>query len=1752
MSQSFYKYLSALLLNYFRHNSIEPGNKYYIIIEDKNRRNSFVKALHDQSSAEDIRISNIYQYNSLLGNVEEPYDTFDLSIGSSNPKLIIGSSDTASDDYLATLRNAVGLNGSAIQNYAILFVLSSNRIESLTTASVDIQSKGLPLDFPQIKKSLEDQIDANIVNDYERAYLNHYLRSIESFIGDGRSSLFDLEDILGIVQEKSLKKSYTRIGYFEDDQIYGLTFEKRGKELDNYIDDNSGYFRFVQDIMSSNTPEDERPERLLKVFDEKLTDEILRLGIDKWKDEITYSQVLKSVLRKQTQEFLSFEGASFRSNCLSDSNLICRSKKGNKKGTYCFIVCDPREDTNSTELQLAFNKNVKDLISGGDEGVQTNGRFINLTLSDKVSRFSVGKDNNVFKFVFTRIKAQPETFRDINNCFAIKASGDVVVNVPEDYSVIRFGFGTTAIEYGVGPLDWSSDYILAIPIIEEETLVSINFDGKIVNFRLKMDEQKIVPISPEKVFVRIWSERVSFKNSSKSDFESTPYYKICCGEEEYSTYEKHREYLLLEKKMIDNDCFYLRQVVTSFKTEYLSNDSFRLPENVELSLRALFKYFRDNNALPSLTYINTELEKLYRDYLDSVLYAIDSIPTNRSLLNKEFFLTRLGVVEQGNRIALSPFHPLMVGYMLELKKRFDPIDVQEKIFKLLTPFYLMPYLYYNSEVKRPFSDDEVDGIRGWLFYEDVNSSQQVRTYNITTDMVREKMNEYIKNFPYLFQDPDCPIIISTIGIADDANVIKGLIEFIVGHYQDDTTVQRIEIHEYVDAILRETFFERLNRLNSEERIIAELRKKNIDLDSYKPSSQEIIRQLFSRVSFYKHEVNDNSSIGYSHIAFYQMNTGNTFCTPNTNELRVEMSLGGLISIPSTKNKQDYYTIGLGTRGLKTDGILYKTVIAMNNLYANEREEGSSQFHIQTCVAKRFSFKSATLLNSIYENSNWVTFLNPEVDIDFFYKQEVYIVHYTDQYTINAKYDSITVTRHIEQYRNMLTSAFGRYTSVNTNIPEFNDRIMNYFNCLNGSWLLSIINKTDEQVREKLSIVSASIATGKLLSRLDNVIWLPISLEEILRVTGAIKLPMDFFFTKKDLQLSGSMSDDLLMIGLDYSNHEMPKLIFYPVEVKASPSNSFTQYGANQALKTYEAFRKYLFGSLSFSKSVYRTFFASQFLSTADKFRANKLIDEESFEIIDRHRCDLLNLNYTIEEESLGDLGSAGLVSFHSGDQHSLTNITINGIQLCHLNMAFDECVECITETSNILSDFLKSGFIHVIPPDADNSASGHTDPAVGSDTDSFESNSSALVSSSVIDESEAIHSNPSGPDIQPNDVQTEIVSSDSSPSSSNTMELGIKLLVGHPKSRPTEEVYFEPNNTRKVSHPNLGIIGTMGTGKTQFARSIIAQLSKESNHNVGGRPVGVLVFDYKGDYKDAEFLNAVRGEAYRYNYPFNPLKLVLTEDVEGMNLPAITADRISDSFAKAYGLGLKQQSNIKQIIIDTYSDFGITKNPDTWQNVPPTMDKVVEKYFENYDANDKAYALFSKLQDYTIFTSDNSNCVSLFEWLDGVKVIDLTLYPDDTKKVIVSLILDLFYNEMRQLGGSKQESGYRELRAMIMVDEAHQFLKKDFNSFRSIISEGRMFGVGMILSTQNISDFKSSQEDYSSFVLSWVIHHVNTLSKTELASIFGPNDPHSNEYMTFINNAKLFESICKLGSRIEGIRDLPFFELIQQDDRFKE
>lgn len=1745
MLKSFYNYIvNDLLIGYFKKYPLQKGSRYFMIVENEMHRNMLMQALDD--ACDKITISEIYQSNDSHVK-EESYDTHVIKPSIDSSSIIIGYDKTSTEHYLTTIRNSVGEIGSKYEDFGVVYVLSDSILSSIITACQDLQAVGGPLHSSYIIRDIHEKAEDLISKDLERVYLNKHLNKISEYIADGTCNLFDFGYALSVLADKTLKGHYNDLDYFNDRAVYDGTFKPSDAEMEDRVEKNHEIYRKISDIM--NEDDDTDKSKLLQRFlDEKLSKKIVA-NSDSWKN-IDFQDYLDSIERKAATANLELLDIELPSEGLLTSMVSFTKGNRKKKSTTYAVICD-QTGSAGQQVKITFNKEIKKVTS---DVCQTQGQVLKATVGDLLFKQSIGLNDNHHDFFMMKLPCSKSFFRDIKECFSINKKGEIVVVVPDESDFLTFGDGDEQLSI---PLDnkvvWTDNARLEVPVVDDEGNNQIDFivdfGGKEVRFLLRLNIAKPVPPA------RPGTIEEGTYEGGEVVVDGTP----------RPVYSYWKKYLDWEEAFIKNGCSHINYINNELTRKYEPEyENLKLPICVQEALAQIFAYYRNHNTIPSLCKMNDKLRVLYKKYWNAVVSSINGIPNNRCLLNEEYCLTKLGIVSTWERLFLSPFHPLLVAYALEYDCQYD--DKEESAFakKLLSPFYLIPYFYYNDFPKRPYTDKEIGEIHNWLSYESVKCKPQERTNDITTKMVWTKMEAFIKHFKYLFQDKDCPIIISTIGIADDTNVIKGVVEFIRKQYSDG--IQKIELHEYVDNLMEETFFEKLNRLDSIDATTRELESLNLKLESKgEYTSQELIHQLFTRVSFYKHVLSPtNGRIGYSHIAFYQMDTGTEFIRQVTSELRTELSFNGLISIPSTYNKKGAYIIGYGTSGVKEQlGYLYPMTTALNTLYANEEHEGSSVFSNNTCVAKRYKFSKSDLLQSIYDNANWVTFINPEVDINFFYKQNLYVVHYTDQYTINAKYDSITVTKHVDQYENMLRKSYERYALSEERFQHFNETMMNYFNCLNGSWMLDIVKKSEDQIREKMSIVAASIAMLRFMSRNKNVYWIPVSLEEILRVTGSIGLPQDYIFTKKSLGAKGAMSDDLLMIGLDATNETDIQLYLYPVEVKFSKNSSMAGKAGKQVSQTFLQLKEHLFGDANFTKNIYRTFFASQFLTNAEKLNANKLLSDDEYKEIEQFRFELLNLKYTLKEKlPVKEMGSAAIVSFFSHATHSISTSLVDNVPVCEVHFSERECFQFIAEPENNHMKFLETDLIMIdtdtliaidnpiaIAPteDTDNPIvlTEIEDEDVFADIKTVSSVATGEISSNNNSTKSVVEGDTKTTNVNFSDSEQKVKVACNQENTSHS----IKIQVGHSLSGHSEVVY-EPNNTKMVSHPNMGIIGTMGTGKTQFARSVIAQFSKESIHNVDGKPVGMLVFDYKGDYKDKEFLDAVDGTCYKFNYPFNPLKLVVNDEVEGMNLPAITADRIADSFAKAYGLGLKQQSNIKQVIIDTYKDAGITKEPGSWEKPVPTMEQVIEKYFDTYDANDKAFALFDKLRDYTIFTTDNSNCVSLFEWLNSVRVIDLTLYPDDTKKVIVSLILDLFYAEMRQLGGSKQENGFRELRAMIMVDEAHQFLKKDFNSFRSIISEGRMFGVGMILSTQNVSDFKTSKEDYSQFILSWVIHHVNSISKSELANIFGASNPNSDRYMDFINKAKLFESVCKIGSRVDGIRDLPFFELIKVDERF--
>ncbi|MBR0398492.1 MAG: DUF87 domain-containing protein [Eubacterium sp.] len=366
-------------------------------------------------------------------------------------------------------------------------------------------------------------------------------------------------------------------------------------------------------------------------------------------------------------------------------------------------------------------------------------------------------------------------------------------------------------------------------------------------------------------------------------------------------------------------------------------------------------------------------------------------------------------------------------------------------------------------------------------------------------------------------------------------------------------------------------------------------------------------------------------------------------------------------------------------------------------------------------------------------------------------------------------------------------------------------------------------------------------------------------------------------------------------------------------------------------------------------------------------------------------------------------------------------------------------------------------------------------------------------------------------------------------------------------------VYWYPNDTSRLFHTNTGIIGTMGTGKTQFAKSLITQLYRERKNNFDGSPLGILIFDYKGDYNESkwDFRQATQAKVLKpYHLPFNPLAISRSRTFRPL-LPSHTGNAFKDTIARTYHLGPKQQSALFKSIMYAYRQAGII--PDqaaTWSRTAPTFADVYTSYLalEDGGRGDSLMAAMEKLAGFEIFEPDPKRTRSLYDLLDGVVVIDLSGYDPDIQSLVVEMTLNLFYAQMHAQGSSRLQDHYRELRKMILVDEADHFMSEGYPSLKKILKEGREFGVGTILSTQFLKHFNSGDDDYAKYILTWVVHNVADLKPSDVDFVFRTqqNSAREKELYNEIRQLKEHHSIIKISTEDPiAVENMPFYKLIQ-------
>jgi DNA phosphorothioation-dependent restriction protein DptH len=1722
-SSQLYNYVTNLILNYFQAQKIQHGDRFNLYLEDPKTIEQLYTALQEQSSVSTVPFS----YTHPDGG--EAYATFCLMI--EDTKVIIASSAYASEDYFTMLRNKVADQKDVFEGTAIL-ILFSGKLDSLLGGSGSLSKEGMPLHFSRFKSQIEQDIDHNTsLQKHEKIILKAVLDRKTKSVVEDNNTIFDYEQVINSLEKGEIQtKDYRYLGLFPQAEL-----ASKNGSLNKDLEDNFKLYEKYDNIFSHGSPATD--------LEQDLPDTAIKQLINEDWHVVDFAQIVTWMDKEKEKAPPVFQDIEY--NNLFQT--IWKREDGEsvaKKRNINLIVFNP-----SIELPFKVNVRFDQFIKKEGLAVKVGSKNINVTNSGYsiVLEFASFEADNLFSLIEYR---DPETdkryiIRVLHLPFESGAlaafEGTFQLNVQKNSSYLLLKEQPTLVFNPNGSLPIHDILKLDTTFsVQEDQQLLLNYEyslaqedlihfkvelfGITIPIALKTDFEALKPITG----IDVWKE----KRENRLDFKfikEGAVIKLLFKNNEKTVSGEFRANLLQEEHLIQSTGYsWFLGVENQLKTNAIA-----LNNKIKLAFDALRLYYQNKGILPSLAYLNDEIKELATEYVNCFIQQLDELEENKPLSQEQKNLFWLGVVKEQvgeEKIKFSPLHPLNVAYQLQLQNDLKDEAIYNAILKRLSPYNLVPYIEGKpNEIYIPIESSHSPE---WLYYTVYLNSKQAVPKSFVSDLVSDKIKDFTTNFEFLFDDlKQSPLKINVINLGNCKEVVEGIFNYYRKYLNSHLTKRLsdllpIEIHIYgSDKIVTKfeelTFYENVE--NIKKHLGLELKTKNFGDD-------DLLYAFLENVKFYGKKLPSKSEpYEYAHITFYQFDVTKTGTSYDDMSLvKTGISFNGLMADVSSTPGTENYRTGFGVKDLAENP---NALIQLSSLYnAFVRVSlNNDPFERNKAICTTIDYDVKKQLEQLYRDSQWVTYIDPKVDLNFFKEnKDLVIIHYSDQYHNSNGYDAITVSRKTSQYE-FVVKEFLESHNVQFDSAADTLAIINFFNAINGEWLLKLIRQHSQFPKEKLSLLSG-VKTALTFLYHPNIIWIPISLEEILRVSGNVGLDMgEGLFSTKNLGAIGSFSDDLLFIGLEQFEGKL-LMHFYPVELKIG-GLGIVKKGIEQGKRTAALLQEHI-NTLGFLSTFYKNFFAKLALTNAEKMKLFHVWDSQNWQtILNDYRKDLLNSNFTISNRLYPTIGNFGLVYFGNDIYQRKISISEDYMRVDlreedgynFLVQPIDNLIQLFhtTETTIDKEKLLVNTFSNASVDLFSNSAISNTE------TEAMPSEVPEVVIDTPIEDLEA-----------------------TPPAFAKNTGEGIEILFGTDLNS-SKPIIWEPNNTNKVMHTNTGIIGTMGTGKTQFTKSLISQFISNSVKNIGGEKLGVLIFDYKGDYIKQDFVTKTNAKVLEpYHLPYNPLSLDATEQSKPM-LPLHTANDLKETISNAFNLGNVQKQRLRDVIVEAYEDKGILKaNRDSWLTTPPTLGDVCDIYLASEkNSQDSLYAAISNLSEFEIFEPDSSKTQSLYSLIEGVVVINLSGYDESIQNLIVAITLDAFYTQMQRHGHSRIEGQMREIKKMILVDEADNFLSKNFTSIRKILKEGREFGVGTILSTQFLNHFATSENEYSNYILTWVIHRVNEIKNKEVDSLFSLETKQQSENLIrTIKGLEKHQSIVNLaGSAPILIKDKAFWELLENN-----
>ena len=627
MYELFFNFLiEELLVRYFKKINVEPGDKFYIVIEDVVFRQNFYKSLHNSVFTYKQKIS--FPGYEKYGIGASEYDTVAFKCTNNGTQIIVSGCDDAGDGFQTMIRNNIGVADNPISEMAALFILpGNNAIETLLSAGRNLQEKPYPLCLDSITQAIYNKIEGKI-NIIEKEYLRNHVKRL--CLEDDYTSLFDFAPVFSILQKSSLKGNFAMLDTFEDSEIYDNMFAATDINIKERVKDNASAFATISEMMSEAYEQDQY-KRLCTYLDAKLASKI-SCGKVNWK-MLDYKEIRKS------HEFVVGNPTITRPRFKVDGSaelLVNITGPKNEKTSKSFvIVCDPI--LSSRCLKACFNKELKDYVHGKVAKVSGCNLLFNLT--KKVQKDKIGDEKNYHEVSVIQLQTK-NVFQSISHYFTIDANGNIVVNVPDSEDGFTIGLGTNFITYdGISPVELDDNTAIRVDIdhnATDEPIIPFKFGDKILNIRFKYKGDKTPTLTPGSVIDSIWGGEEGGYTHDGEDGDITG--TVNGPQGPVYIHDRFRKLVSLEKRMVDQESPYLYIEKNEFSGEdNTKTQNFSIAYDIDLALSRIFRYFKNMNTVPSFIRPDEELCKLYKHYIDAVHKNMQNISTVESFNNTDSF-----------------------------------------------------------------------------------------------------------------------------------------------------------------------------------------------------------------------------------------------------------------------------------------------------------------------------------------------------------------------------------------------------------------------------------------------------------------------------------------------------------------------------------------------------------------------------------------------------------------------------------------------------------------------------------------------------------------------------------------------------------------------------------------------------------------------------------------------------------------------------------------------------------------------------------------------------------------------------------------------------------------------------------------------------------------------------------------------------------------------------------------------------------